>query len=335
MPGSVKLYRDGSDLKYRYDDSTETVSGGGSLDINGLDSVTPASDDEIVLADQSDSWNLKKCTIDDLSSTPGSHASSHENGGGDEISVAGLSGVLADDQHVIDSEVEAVITAELADGESIDNAIDTLISTHASNADAHHNESHTIASHSDTTATGAELDELTDGSVTTLHSHSGGSVPPWAQYTKSSSDNQDVGGGNGDIVYWTWDGEDYEDSSYFTHTLGSALITVLEEGWYHIRFCGNVQQQGGARTTLEGVFRVNSGTAQAKGTRKNYSRGANYGNISPGIDCRVYLEANDVVEVGTRVEDSDDNSAPYYVMNTNGAEIGDDENLLLLEYIGT
>jgi len=30
---------------------------------------------------------------------------------------------------------------------------------------------HTIASHSDTTATGAELEELTDGSETTLHSH--------------------------------------------------------------------------------------------------------------------------------------------------------------------
>ena len=33
--------------------------------------------------------------------------------------------------------------------------------------------SHTVASHSDTTATGPELDELTDGSVTTLHVHSG------------------------------------------------------------------------------------------------------------------------------------------------------------------
>lgn len=39
---------------------------------------------------------------------------------------------------------------------------------------AHHAESHTIASHSDTTATGAELEELTDGSETTLHSHAGG-----------------------------------------------------------------------------------------------------------------------------------------------------------------
>ena len=30
---------------------------------------------------------------------------------------------------------------------------------------------HTVLSHADTTATGAELDELTDGSTTTLHSH--------------------------------------------------------------------------------------------------------------------------------------------------------------------
>lgn len=38
-----------------------------------------------------------------------------------------------------------------------------------------HAESHTIASHSDTTGTGAELDELTDGSTTTLHNHAAAS----------------------------------------------------------------------------------------------------------------------------------------------------------------
>ena len=37
-----------------------------------------------------------------------------------------------------------------------------------------HAESHTVVSHSDTTATGPELDELTNGSITTLHSHLGG-----------------------------------------------------------------------------------------------------------------------------------------------------------------
>lgn len=36
----------------------------------------------------------------------GLHASEHENGGRDEISVTGLSGLLADDQHVLDAEVD-------------------------------------------------------------------------------------------------------------------------------------------------------------------------------------------------------------------------------------
>lgn len=47
------------------------------------------------------------------------------------------------------------------------------IATHAALADAHHAQVHTIVSH-DTTATGDELDELTDGSETTLHSHASG-----------------------------------------------------------------------------------------------------------------------------------------------------------------
>ena len=42
------------------------------------------------------------------SNAPQAHKTSHENAGTDEISVTGLSGVLADDQHVIDAEVQAV-----------------------------------------------------------------------------------------------------------------------------------------------------------------------------------------------------------------------------------
>jgi len=37
-----------------------------------------------------------------------------------------------------------------------------------------HAESHSVASHSDTSATGSELNELTDGSTTVLHAHAGG-----------------------------------------------------------------------------------------------------------------------------------------------------------------
>lgn len=49
----------------------------------------------------------------------------------------------------------------------------THASTTGQTADDHHSESHTIVSHSDTTATGAELDTLTDGSnADSLHVHS-------------------------------------------------------------------------------------------------------------------------------------------------------------------
>ena len=41
--------------------------------------------------------------------TPLAHKTSHQDAGTDEISVTGLSGVLADDQHVIDAEVTALI----------------------------------------------------------------------------------------------------------------------------------------------------------------------------------------------------------------------------------
>lgn len=42
------------------------------------------------------------------SNAPQAHAASHQNAGGDEISVVGLSGLLADDQHVLDAEVQAI-----------------------------------------------------------------------------------------------------------------------------------------------------------------------------------------------------------------------------------
>lgn len=53
------------------------------------------------------------------------HSALHENGGGDEISVAGLSGLLADDQHVLDAEVIAAIEGEA----TLDLAGDVTIAT--------------------------------------------------------------------------------------------------------------------------------------------------------------------------------------------------------------
>jgi hypothetical protein len=78
--------------------------------------------------------------------------------------------------HSIGDVVRSSYTAQTL--EDLWDTIDALPVTHATlpdlTTDDHHNEAHTVASHSDTTATGAELDELTDGSETTLHSHAGG-----------------------------------------------------------------------------------------------------------------------------------------------------------------
>ncbi len=65
----------------------------------------------------------------------------------------------------------AIVHANLSGGTTAD--------AHHSNANDHantldHAESHIAASHSDQGATGAELETLTDGSETTLHSHAGG-----------------------------------------------------------------------------------------------------------------------------------------------------------------
>jgi hypothetical protein len=75
---------------------------------------------------------------------------------------------LHDDRYYTESEINTI-------SGSLSTEIDSDISTHTALSDAHHAESHTVASHSDTTATGAELDELTDGSIgDSLHLHNDG-----------------------------------------------------------------------------------------------------------------------------------------------------------------
>lgn len=47
--------------------------------------------------------------------SPNAHAASHQNGGADEVNVGGLSGLLADDQHILDAEAVSAMGAK-ADG---------------------------------------------------------------------------------------------------------------------------------------------------------------------------------------------------------------------------
>ena len=64
------------------------------------DKPIATTSDLLVIEDAAAGNAKKRISIGNLpAASPASHASSHENGGGDEISVAGLSGVLADNQH--------------------------------------------------------------------------------------------------------------------------------------------------------------------------------------------------------------------------------------------
>ena len=82
---------------------------------------------------------------------------------------------IHDDRYYTESEVDTISGTLSAE-------IDSDIVAHTSNADAHHTESHTIVSHSDTTATGANLNELVGVGDTALHKHDG------QYYTESEVD---------------------------------------------------------------------------------------------------------------------------------------------------
>ena len=56
------------------------------------------------------------------SNAPQAHAASHQNAGGDEVSVTGLSGLLADDQHVLDAEALAAAVQSGAITDSVTKA---------------------------------------------------------------------------------------------------------------------------------------------------------------------------------------------------------------------
>lgn len=103
---------------------------GSENEINELNDVIlagPATNDVLVYHAVDSSWH-------DLS--PAEYAALINA----SISHDSLADVSADDHHTkyTDAEVEAIITAELVNGQSIDNAIDALITTHTGVAAAHH-----------------------------------------------------------------------------------------------------------------------------------------------------------------------------------------------------
>ena len=94
--------------------------------IVGVDGkATPIDADTMAIIDSAAANVLKEVTWANVKATLKTyldtlyaviaHKTSHENGGGDEVSVAALSGLLADDQHVLDAEVQAVSINEISE----------------------------------------------------------------------------------------------------------------------------------------------------------------------------------------------------------------------------
>jgi hypothetical protein len=81
---------------------------------------------------------------------------------------------------------------------------------------------HTIASHSDTTGTGAELNTLTDGSETALHSHAGGADTEKVKVDVGATADY-IGAANSDGVLRTTTGLSYVDGGNFV-TLGLSFL---------------------------------------------------------------------------------------------------------------
>lgn len=87
-----------------------TIVAGGILYATALDilnRLAPTAANQVLRSTAANALQFAALVVGDLPA----HAASHEDTGVDEISVAGLSGLLADDQHVLDAEVLLVAAA--------------------------------------------------------------------------------------------------------------------------------------------------------------------------------------------------------------------------------
>lgn len=111
-----------------YADATERTAATGFVRALGGDVVPFTADDlykTVLQIDNATEWVLTAITptwvqVGGNGLIPAVHATSHQNGGSDEISVAGLSGVLADPQVPITENVQDIVGALFIDNSDLD-----------------------------------------------------------------------------------------------------------------------------------------------------------------------------------------------------------------------
>ena len=165
---------------------------------------------------------------------------------------ASTTGQTADDHHpqshTVASHSDTTATGAeletLTDGSNADalhvHATPTIAhsATTGQTADDHHDEAHTVASHTDTAATGAQLDTLTDGSEANgLHSHAPAQLFLWSFSTNTTA--ADPGSGNARMnnatpasvtaVYFSSiDGAGFDFDNFFASLLVGDRICVQQ-----------------------------------------------------------------------------------------------------------
>jgi len=106
----------------------------------------------------------------------------------------------------------------------------------------------------------------------------------------------------------TWNTQDRIDTTYFSHTGGTGLITVLKAGLYDVSYNVNSDNQTNVRVTSGVQVRISGNTLLGPTLSANYSRNAsNDDNHNVLTPYPINLLANDTIEiVGFRL--GDDNS---------------------------
>jgi len=146
---ALGVHLDGSSSLWRFDDSSISLNTGTGIDADGNDhffvNCLVLSNGGFGFDPEEEAVQATACYIDD-------NTSGNVNGVEGHFWHNVIGGVYAEGDH----------TAAVADH-------DLLINV---SVDDHHNEAHSVASHDDTTATGTELETLTDGSnADALHDH--------------------------------------------------------------------------------------------------------------------------------------------------------------------
>lgn len=169
-------------------------------------------------------------------------------------------------------------------------------------ANQHHNESHTIASHSDTSATGTELNTLTDGSDTTLHKH----VMPmiiWRLTNEQTGAQNPLGPSSDWEVADDTKNEAELGSSSVTESSG--IFSFASTGYWSIRVHGQGFAAADERDAIINIHATqdNSAYSRVALARMSISApvGATHQNMSTETLLRIGDISNDKIKIVTQV----------------------------------